>query len=95
MTDTVRTSVLSRFRVVTAQGEQGIWIIIFQTVKTRRIYQKELKCVYTGNLPPIQGKFWSFRNKKKYLGYGRSLAFVTIFKFGNIPFGSIAFVIAV
>ena len=35
----------------------------FQTGKTQGICQKILKIqFYTGNLPPTQGKFWSFKN---------------------------------
>ena len=38
--------------------------LFFQTGKTQGICQKILKIwFYTGNLPPTQGKFWSFKIK--------------------------------
>ena len=45
--------------------KQGIWMVILQTGKIQIICQKKF---YTGNLPPTQGQFLSFKKLKDVPG---------------------------
>ena len=48
------------FRVVTAQGKQGIGILSFADRETREFSQNQQNMFYRENLPPTQGQFGSF-----------------------------------